>query len=576
MREFVVRWHSGGASVSKLFSVSTVSKPTLKASQESTVLLTGATGLVGRFLLAGLMRKRIPTVVFVRKSTQRSVHQRIDEALAPFENASLLPRPTVIEADLAKPDLGLDSNHRNWLRQQPLRVLHSAASIRFQADSPTSEPYLTNVQGTTSLLELLKTCQVQEFHHVSTAYVQCDRESYQTAREVPVTIANRGGNDYECSKIQSEQLVRNQFPNSTIYRPSIVVGDSRSGYSSTFHGFYAPLQIAAQLARIFGFDVRAGDVYREHLGLRHTDSKNFVSVDWVAAAVLELAAQPSAHGGIYHLTNPQPTSLDVMQSAILDALAEHFGDGTRRVELPDPLVFREQMSVYESYFLNDPLFDCSSTQRLLADKLPCPELNYETLHRLALWALRANFGWPKVVPPPKSTWQLATPSSAHLAAHLIDVNSSTQQLFPNVAFPNNSDVTQVDSSPESRLAISSQCLPNAPCGPVRSVLVELMLLGPSGLDSEYNKPQMLWTAASGWQAIAVHHDSAQLSECSKLQVMTTEHDFVACVIEKIDPSVLIASGRWTIQTDLSVNWLEIIRDWVQHLTVYTSEPSAMV
>ncbi len=157
----------------------------------STVLLTGATGLVGRFLLAGLMRRQVPTIALVRAQSHRTAMARVDEALAPFETHNLLPRPIVLEADLTLPGLGLDRASLDVLQSVPLRILHSAASIRFVADSPDDEPYRTNVSGTQNLLNLASRWTVEQFHQVSTAYVQCDRSpdhspALRTAFEVPV------------------------------------------------------------------------------------------------------------------------------------------------------------------------------------------------------------------------------------------------------------------------------------------------------------------------------------------------------------------------------------------------------
>ncbi len=119
-----------------------------------------------------------------------------------------------------------------------------------------ASPIASNVGGTQNLLDFAGDLQVKQFHHVSTAYVQCNRHlpatSDRTAFEIAVPPNAIAGNDYERSKIQSEQSVREcgHIGPVSIYRPSIVVGDSRSGYTSTYHGFYAPLQIATAIAAV--------------------------------------------------------------------------------------------------------------------------------------------------------------------------------------------------------------------------------------------------------------------------------------------------------------------------------------
>jgi hypothetical protein len=209
------------------------------------------------------------------------------------------------------------------------------------------------------------------------------------------------GNDYERSKIEAERLVAtcSWLPSYIIHRPSIVIGDSRTGYTSTFHGFYAPLQIGAQFAKQFGFASQAGDWFRQQLGILETDSKNLVPVDWVGESIVELATQQTlSPGTILHWTHSQPVSCAEMQRAIVDAIEAYSRSSSRESEFetafPFLQAFREQMGVYESYFGNDPTFDTTNATRY-ASYLPCPRVDYRSLRNTAEFALRTQFGWPK-------------------------------------------------------------------------------------------------------------------------------------------------------------------------------------
>ena len=495
----------------------------------STVLLTGATGLVGRFLLAGLMRRQVPTIVLVRAQAHRSAIARVDEALAPFESHNLLPRPIVLDADLTEPGLGLDRAALAILQSTPLRVLHSAASIRFTAESPTGEPYATNVQGTQNLLNLASSWTVEQFHQVSTAYVQCDRSSDQspdarTAYEVPVTSMEKAGNDYERSKIQSEQLVW-QCPHlgtKTIYRPSIVVGDSQTGYTSTYHGFYAPLQIALGLVKSLGLDVAAADEFRRRLGMNSHDSKNLVPVDWLAEAILHLMHSPAAIGGIYHLTHPQPASLSDMQRAIIDALAEHVPPSRDRASNLQihPELFREQMAVYESYFQDDPPFDHVQADRYLKS-LPCPKMDYAALKHLASAALRNNFGWPKPPPPEKATRQL-------------QLNSAR-----------NGDEVRPGAS-------------------LRDVEFELQIIGGVKVLALPARIVRFYRSASAWHANSVLSSN---TTARAWRLVVTEQSLVSALSDLKQPDELLAEGRWSVSGDLPEDWLDIVRDCLAHLSI---------
>ena len=99
------------------------------------------------------------------------------------------------------------------------------------------------------MLELCRDLGIRQFHHVSTAYV-CGLRS-DRCREAELDVGQIFGNDYERSKLEAETMVRQAayLDRPTIFRPAIIVGDSESGYTSTFHGFYALLKLAHTLAR---------------------------------------------------------------------------------------------------------------------------------------------------------------------------------------------------------------------------------------------------------------------------------------------------------------------------------------
>ena len=363
-------------------------------------LLTGATGLVGRFVLAELLRSGQPAAVIVREKSNSSVASRIEESLAVFEKSAQVGRPKILAGDLTQAGLGLSVRDLDWLKERRLGVIHCAASIRFRAETPEGEPYLSNVVGTSNLLSVLANCQVDSFLYVSSAYVT-SRASVEGSplfsgprTEVELARGAKGGNDYESSKIIAERMISDcaWIGKKTICRPSIIVGDSRSGYSSTYHGFYAPLKIGLEFVKRYGFNEEAGAWFRKQLGLKESDSKNFVPVDWVANAIVRIAMTPKLHGAVFHITNPRPTTCAEVQHAIQRSLAK-FAAGNG----PPPNSashFREQLGVYESYFNHDPVFDCANTLAALPDLL-CPNIDAEMLEKLSDYAINANFGWPK-------------------------------------------------------------------------------------------------------------------------------------------------------------------------------------
>ena len=138
------------------------------------ILLTGATGFLGRYLLRDLMARGRRVVALVRGSPEAAA-DRIAELTALWSNqlAADLPQPLVVSGDLKSAGLGLDEADRRRVGRCGA-VLHAAAQVAFH-HSPDGEPWATNVEGTRRLLELCHAVRLSEFHHVSTAFVCGDR-----------------------------------------------------------------------------------------------------------------------------------------------------------------------------------------------------------------------------------------------------------------------------------------------------------------------------------------------------------------------------------------------------------------
>ena len=101
------------------------------------------------------------------------------------------------------------------------------------------------------VLELCRNAGIRNFHHVSTAYVCGLRQG--RILESELDVGQKMSNDYEQSKLQAEKMVRSaDFLDSlTVHRPAIIIGDSTNGYTTTYHGFYAPLQAVYTMAQTF-------------------------------------------------------------------------------------------------------------------------------------------------------------------------------------------------------------------------------------------------------------------------------------------------------------------------------------
>lgn len=363
-------------------------------------MLTGSTGLLGDYLLRDGLLANQAIAVLVRPERQFNATARVEAAVAGWETrlGRTLPRPVVLEGDICSPALGLSPADQRWVASHCRSVVHSGASIKFHTDASGGDPYHTNVDGTRNLLGLCRAAGIREFHHISTAYVhgRCDG----LACEQPAT-GTSFRNDYEQSKYQAECLVLSAdfLESITIYRPSIIVGDSQTSYTSTFHGFYTPLRLGYELARRLPTQIPDPATFRKLLEVHGHERKNLVPVDWVSAVISHIVNHPQQHGRIYHVTHPKPVPAreietamtEVMISWVMQRLPNQIASA---VPLPSLDGFRDQMRLYEDYFSDDPTFDSTQTQHAVPH-LPVPELGHAVLKRLSQYAVDQKFATPR-------------------------------------------------------------------------------------------------------------------------------------------------------------------------------------
>ena len=121
------------------------------------LFLTGATGLLGSYLVRDLLNAGTQLAVLVRSSRHANAYQRVEEMMSYWDKQAghALPRPVVLEGDLSGPELGLSESSRRWVSENCDACMHNAASLTFQSKSPEDEPWRSNLHGTKNLLEFL-------------------------------------------------------------------------------------------------------------------------------------------------------------------------------------------------------------------------------------------------------------------------------------------------------------------------------------------------------------------------------------------------------------------------------------
>lgn len=361
------------------------------------ILLTGATGQLGWYLLRDLLLDEQPLAVLARSTRYKSAYERIEVIIQYWERelGLLLPRPYVIDGDLSQRDLGLSSDDREWLRRHCGSVIHNAASVVFVSQENGVEPYTVNVLGTQHLMEVCQACGIDSCDYISTAYV-CG-ETSEIVRETDADLNTAFRNDYERSKAQGETIVRAAFgERASIFRPSIIVGDSQTGFCTKFRTYYTPLQMTYLLAMQGRLNSKTTPP--EYFEMDYEDGKNLVPVDWVSKAILEIRSNRDSRGRVFHLTNPQNVSTRMTIRVMLRLLEERcgfseiplLGDVTE-AEAAD---LDESMEVYRNYLSDDPRFEDQNVQEFAESS--CPEIDEDCLGTIIEYALRVKFAPPRL------------------------------------------------------------------------------------------------------------------------------------------------------------------------------------
>ena len=362
------------------------------------LLLTGATGLLGSYLLRDLLLAGRALAVIARGERKRSPAARVEALVAEWEArlGMRLPRPVVLAGDLTQPACGLDDAALRWVGDHCSELLHNAASLSFKGTSRDEEPWVTNVGGTAHVLELAARAGLRRMHQVSTAYV-CGLRT-EVVAEADLDVGQSFGNDYERSKVEAERLVRSagHLDSVTVYRPSIIVGDSVTGYTSTYHGFFAALRLGHTLLTRVPLGSTSGLALLALMGVDPAARKNFVPVDWVARVIATLVGRPEAHGRTFHVTHPDPLPTGTVAATIQEAVETYSrAAAADDPDLQDERWFADNLSseldVYQRYFRHDPVFDRANLLAHAGD-LPCPPLDRETLLRMSRFAIEHEFG----------------------------------------------------------------------------------------------------------------------------------------------------------------------------------------
>ncbi len=252
--------------------------------------VTGATGFIGRNLVQRLLQREGTVYALVRAGSRG----RLEELRTAWgaDGARVVP----VAGDLSQPGLGISEEDLLTLRGEVDHFFHLAAVYDMTADAATQE--IANVEGTRHAVELAGTIDAGCFHQISSIAAaglyrgEWREDMFDEAEKLDT-------HPYFRTKHESERLVREECSRPwRVYRPGIVVGDSRTGEIDKIDGPYYAFKLLQQARRVLpawlpAVGIEGGEI-------------NIVPVDYVAAAIDHIAHKPGLDGQAFHLTDPAP------------------------------------------------------------------------------------------------------------------------------------------------------------------------------------------------------------------------------------------------------------------------------
>ncbi len=288
--------------------------------------ITGATGFIGRYLMANLVSRGEPIYALVRKGSL--------ERLSELREAWGVDDRTVVAivGDLAKPNLGVSAGDLRKLKGKVGHMFHLAAIYDLQASAEAQQ--VANVEGTRHAVEFAAAIGAGCFHHVSSIAAAGLYDG--VFREDMFDEAEDLDHPYFRTKHDAEAIVRRECRRPfRIYRPGFVVGDSKTGEIDKVDGPYYFFKALQKMRRML-------PEWMPMLGIEG-GRINIVPVDFVADALDHLAHKRGLDGKCFHLTDPRPYRIGEVLNIF--ARAGHAPQMTMRINarmfgfIPAPVLY---------------------------------------------------------------------------------------------------------------------------------------------------------------------------------------------------------------------------------------------
>ncbi len=377
------------------------------------IVLTGATGFLGAFLMAGLLDRGYHVTVLGRSSKGTGLSDRLLNLTRWLGIADPGERVLALESDFSKTRLGLDDAAYGSLCAAAGKVIHCVSDTSF-AERNRAQVMATNVNSLPSMLDLAADARADHLYYVGSAYAAGMHEGI--CMETPITT-DRFTNVYEETKARAEGIIARYCENKrvpySILRPSIVYGHSKTGLALKFKALYYPVKSILCIRDIFVKDIveQGGGRSRQwgvNLGddgilclplaiyLPNRGSVNLIPVDYFVECALGII-EHSGSGGIYHITSDNspdmPTLLEYTERFLgLRGIRAQWEPSDKN-HAPNPAeeLFDRFIHQYRPYLSDRRIFDRSRAKSIIPG-LSAPPFSYDIFERCMAYAVACDWG----------------------------------------------------------------------------------------------------------------------------------------------------------------------------------------
>ncbi|MBA3632811.1 MAG: SDR family oxidoreductase [Acidobacteria bacterium] len=333
-----------------------------------TIFLTGFPGFIAKRLVKRLAKNDTQFFLLVEKQFIEKAMLEVEKIAqtvnTPLENFAL------IEGDITQTDLGISEKDLKVLQKETTDVYHLAAIYNLAIEKDLA--YRANVEGTENVNEFVRSLpNLRRYNYVSTCYVSGKRKGVIYENELEHNAGFR--NFYEETKYLAEVEVENlkrEIP-TTIFRPSVVVGDSKTGETAKYDGIYYLINYLRRFPAAF----RLVNVGNKDVQL------NLVPVDFVVEAIAVVAKDKMAVGKTIALADPNPLTTEELFDVLAEAMT-----GKKSIIKPPPRIVEKTLMLPFTplmsglphsgvpYFFVPQTYDTSVADELLfAHNIACPD-----------------------------------------------------------------------------------------------------------------------------------------------------------------------------------------------------------